>query len=66
MCMFNMFSIGVLYQKSKMFLTLRLNYVKNTKDPLNFVFNSESANIKTIYSAIYFWSKPRAGAIMFN
>ena len=37
MCIFNMFSIGVLYQKSKMYLILKLNYVKNTKDPLNFV-----------------------------
>ena len=37
MYIFNMFSIGVLYQKSKMFLILKLNYVKNTKDPMNFV-----------------------------
>ena len=37
MHIFNMFSIGVLYQKSEMFLILKLNYVKNTKDPLNFV-----------------------------
>ena len=40
MYIFNIFSIGVLYQKSKMFLILKLNYVKNT------AFNSESGNIK--------------------
>ena len=31
-----------------------------------FCFNFECGNIKRIYSAIYFWSKPKEGAIMLN
>ena len=60
--------------KSKIFTIWKLNYVKINKAPpppppplpLKFCFNSESGNIKRIYSAIYCWSKPRAGAIMLN
>ena len=52
----------MLYQKSQMLTILKLDHVKNIKDP-EFCLDSNSGNLKRIYSAIYFWSKPRAGAI---
>ena len=60
-----MFSAGALNQNPK-FHNFEIKLCEKYPRPPEFCFNSESDNIKRKYSAIYFCSKPRAGAIMLN
>ena len=46
-----MFSIGALQEMSKSFIILKLDYVKNTSEPLNFVL-IQSLETKNIYSTL--------------
>ena len=51
MHIFDMFSIGALQEMSKSFIILKLDYVKNTSEPLNFVL-IQSLETKNIYSTL--------------